>query len=237
MSTTASIHSEIDDTPLARFLAGPDGDAALPGCRGTAAGLHPHRAAHPAQERRHHRHRRPPLRSAQPLSPSHLAWRSASPPGISPRSTSSIRTPARCSAGCSRRTRPANASGLRRGVQPVTAEPVAITAAARHGTAPRQNDRPAGRDRTAARLPPQGRRRRRVNKKLLALYGLKWNPFTPNVPTEALARHHTPRIRSAGGSQQLAGDGGFALVTGAPGCGKSAALRILAEHRWRRSAT
>jgi type II secretory pathway predicted ATPase ExeA len=27
--------------------------------------------------------------------------------------------------------------------------------------------------------------------------------------------------------QQLAGDGGFALVTGAPGCGKSAALRIL----------
>ena len=27
--------------------------------------------------------------------------------------------------------------------------------------------------------------------------------------------------------QQLAGEGGFALVTGAPGCGKSAALRIL----------
>jgi general secretion pathway protein A len=25
-----------------------------------------------------------------------------------------------------------------------------------------------------------------VNHKMLALYGLKWNPFTPNVPTEAL---------------------------------------------------
>jgi general secretion pathway protein A len=25
-----------------------------------------------------------------------------------------------------------------------------------------------------------------MNQKLLALYGLKWNPFTPEVPTEAL---------------------------------------------------
>ena len=63
-------HSEIDDTPLARFLAGPSRDATLPGCRGAAAGLHPHRTAHPAQERRHRRHRRPPLRSPQPLSAS-----------------------------------------------------------------------------------------------------------------------------------------------------------------------
>ena len=63
--------------------------------------------------------------------------------------------------------------------------------------------------------------------KMLALYGLKWNPFTPNVPTEAL--HVTPRLESfCWRVQQLAGDGGFALVTGAPGCGKSATLRILA---------
>jgi type II secretory pathway predicted ATPase ExeA len=62
---------------------------------------------------------------------------------------------------------------------------------------------------------------------MLALYGLKWNPFTPNVPTEAL--HVTPRMESfCWRVQQLAGDGGFALVTGAPGCGKSATLRILA---------
>ena len=59
---------------------------------------------------------------------------------------------------------------------------------------------------------------------MLALYGLKWNPFTPNVPTEAL--HVTTRLESfCWRVQQLAGDGGFALVTGVPGCGKSAALR------------
>jgi len=65
-----------------------------------------------------------------------------------------------------------------------------------------------------------------VNNKMLALYGLKWNPFAPNVPAEAL--HVTPRLESfCWRVQQLAGDGGFALVTGVPGCGKSAALRIL----------
>ena len=66
-----------------------------------------------------------------------------------------------------------------------------------------------------------------MNNRMLALYGLKWNPFTPNVPTEAL--HVTPRLESfCWRVQQLAADGGFALVTGAPGCGKSATLRILA---------
>ena len=67
-----------------------------------------------------------------------------------------------------------------------------------------------------------------MNKKLLALYGLKWNPFAPDVPVEAL--HVSRRIESfCWRAEQLVGEGGFALVTGAPGIGKSATLRILAE--------
>lgn len=60
-----------------------------------------------------------------------------------------------------------------------------------------------------------------MNEKLLALYGLKWNPFAPGVPAEAL--HVSPRVA------QLTETGGFALVTGEPGAGKSTALRILAH--------
>jgi type II secretory pathway predicted ATPase ExeA len=68
-----------------------------------------------------------------------------------------------------------------------------------------------------------------MNSKVLALYGLKWNPFAPGVPTEAL--HVGPRIDSFRRRvRQLADEGGFALVAGAPGTGKSAGLRILAEY-------
>ena len=67
-----------------------------------------------------------------------------------------------------------------------------------------------------------------MTKKLLALYGLKWNPFAPDVPVEAL--HVTPRTQSfCWRVEQLTGEGGFALITGVPGSGKSATLRILAD--------
>jgi type II secretory pathway predicted ATPase ExeA len=67
------------------------------------------------------------------------------------------------------------------------------------------------------------------SKKLHALYGLKWNPFSPEVPTEALLR--TPRLeRFLWQLENLLPAGGFALVTGEPGTGKSAALRVLAAH-------
>ena len=67
-----------------------------------------------------------------------------------------------------------------------------------------------------------------MNKKLLSLFGLKWNPFSPDVPTDALLV--APRIDSfCWRVENLAREGGFALVTGAPGIGKSVALRLLVE--------
>jgi type II secretory pathway predicted ATPase ExeA len=67
-----------------------------------------------------------------------------------------------------------------------------------------------------------------VNKKLLSLFGLKWNPFSPDVPTDALLV--APRIDSfCWRVENLAREGGFALITGAPGIGKSSALRLLVE--------
>src|SRR5215471_16943579 len=67
-----------------------------------------------------------------------------------------------------------------------------------------------------------------MNKKLLSFYGLKWSPFSPEVPTEAL--YVTPRVESfCWRIEQLASEGGFGLVTGESGAGKSVTLRILAE--------
>jgi type II secretory pathway predicted ATPase ExeA len=64
-------------------------------------------------------------------------------------------------------------------------------------------------------------------RKLSALYGLKWNPFLPDIPVEALCE--TPRIKHfAWRIEDLVMHGGFALVTGDVGAGKSAALRMLA---------
>jgi len=66
------------------------------------------------------------------------------------------------------------------------------------------------------------------SKKLLNLYALKWNPFIPDLPTEALL--FTPKIESfAWRIENLVQEGGFALITGDPGTGKSVALRSLAE--------
>ena len=68
-----------------------------------------------------------------------------------------------------------------------------------------------------------------MNQKLLALYGLKWNPFTPEVPTEAL--YVPPKVENFCWRIEQAHlrEGGFASIHGDPGSGKSVVMRLLAE--------
>ena len=68
-----------------------------------------------------------------------------------------------------------------------------------------------------------------MNHKLLALYGLKFNPFSPELPVGAIyvpqkIENFCWRIEHA----QIR-EGGFAMVHGDPGSGKSIVLRLLAE--------
>jgi type II secretory pathway predicted ATPase ExeA len=65
-----------------------------------------------------------------------------------------------------------------------------------------------------------------MKKKLLSLYSLKFNPFSPEIPTSAL--WVSPPLESfCWRIEQQVGEGGFALASGDPGTGKSAALRLL----------
>ena len=64
--------------------------------------------------------------------------------------------------------------------------------------------------------------------KLLSLYGLKFHPFRPDVPIEALFT--SPAVDSYLRRVELGiADGGYVMLTGDPGTGKSIALRLLAE--------
>jgi len=65
-------------------------------------------------------------------------------------------------------------------------------------------------------------------KKMLSLWGLKWNRFTPELPSEALLV--TPAIDPfACRVEQLVPEGGFALISGDSATGKSVALRIVSQ--------
>lgn len=68
-----------------------------------------------------------------------------------------------------------------------------------------------------------------MNRQMLTFYQLRHNPFASQLPVEALfatdpVQRFCTRIEG-----RLAGEGGFALITGQPGTGKSAALRLLAH--------
>jgi len=67
-----------------------------------------------------------------------------------------------------------------------------------------------------------------MKQKIKALYGLKWNPFTNDLPIEGISCPQKWdqifwRI------ENLVMDGGFALVQGAPGLGKSIFMRTLQD--------
>lgn len=67
------------------------------------------------------------------------------------------------------------------------------------------------------------------DKKLRALYGLKYNPFLPDIPVQALWVN--PQIDSfIFRMQNLVQTGGFALICAEPGLGKSKTLQLL-DHR------
>ncbi len=66
------------------------------------------------------------------------------------------------------------------------------------------------------------------SKQLLAYYGLKWNPFRPDIPVDSLWRppqmdHFVFRL------ENIAMTGGFALICGEPGLGKSKVLQMIAH--------
>ena len=68
-----------------------------------------------------------------------------------------------------------------------------------------------------------------MNQKLLSLYGLKYNPFAQDVPMETLLS--TAKIDSFLWRLENAQvrEGGFALVSGDPGTGKSTVMRLVAD--------
>jgi len=66
------------------------------------------------------------------------------------------------------------------------------------------------------------------NTDIRSLYGLKYNPFLPDVPPESLfkipgSEQFFQRV------QAMASQGGFALITGDPGLGKSKTLQSIAH--------
>jgi type II secretory pathway predicted ATPase ExeA len=81
----------------------------------------------------------------------------------------------------------------------------------------------------AFRLPIYPRRKTPLNNTdIRSLYGLKYNPFLPDIPRQALytipgTENFELRVQS------MAKQGGFAMITGDPGMGKSKTLQKIAH--------
>ena len=68
-----------------------------------------------------------------------------------------------------------------------------------------------------------------MNRELLTLYGLKWNPFATDVPVESLMASAAVDSFCLRIERHLVRQGGYALIAGEPGTGKSVTLRLLAH--------
>lgn len=68
-----------------------------------------------------------------------------------------------------------------------------------------------------------------MRKRDLTHFGIKWNPFSPEVPTEALMKTPKSDLFCWRVEQQM-NEGGFILLLGDSGTGKSVLLRQLAQH-------
>lgn len=66
------------------------------------------------------------------------------------------------------------------------------------------------------------------SKKYLVSYGLKWDPFAKELPLEGLWLDNKIELFISR-MKHLILQGGFAMITGDPGTGKSAALRIISN--------
>jgi len=67
-----------------------------------------------------------------------------------------------------------------------------------------------------------------MNQKLTTSYGLKFHPFRPDVPNEAL--FVVPSVDAFCRRVEFGlADGGFVMITGDPGTGKSVALRLITQ--------
>ncbi|NRA43000.1 MAG: ATP-binding protein [Pseudomonadales bacterium] len=64
------------------------------------------------------------------------------------------------------------------------------------------------------------------NRSLLSMYGLKWNPFSPEIPKEGLITNDRTD-KFIWKIENLVMDGGFAMISGDPGTGKSVVLRLI----------
>jgi len=68
-----------------------------------------------------------------------------------------------------------------------------------------------------------------MNRELLTLYGLKWNPFATELPVDSLMANAAVESFCHRIERHLVRQGGFALIAGEPGTGKSVTLRLLAN--------